>query len=214
MPAIDELRDAFEKVYAERLRARVQTVEEALALRADRAVDLLHETFRELGKRRQQDVAPVRRGVGEVGWEMAWGKNMAPDYLRLSSTDPKEMFRLELVLEVSEHSLRPGAKPELAVEEAANDLAKLLWARAPMKVLAFGAHRDSKPASSIDALEAGLSGVIAARDKDGDYLLVAFPNLEGSGTVAPAKAVVWTKLMVHGQAQPPRERRLEELLKP
>src|SRR5262245_29611259 len=98
--------------------------------------------------------------MGEVGWEGAWGRNLAPDYARLSATDPKELFELALVAEVADLGFRAGSPPERIVEEAALDLARLLWARAPRKVLVFGCHRGGEVAATLDALTNGLGGVI------------------------------------------------------
>ena len=66
MSAILELRDAFEKRLGERLRDAASTVEEVLAWSTGRVVEAIVETLRDLGKRRGHDVAPLRRGVGEI----------------------------------------------------------------------------------------------------------------------------------------------------
>lgn len=191
MGAIQELRDAFVK------ELRLDGSED---WRPDRWVAAVTEAFRRVGTGRGLEVAPLRRGVGELGWELVWGRNLVAPYARLGATNPRELFALELVLEVAEGTFRPGARPESAVEEAASDLAKLLWARAPLKVLVFGARRESEPASSLEALAAGLGSVIEARDRDSDYLLVGFPNLLGAGTVAPGQMELWTRCWERGRA--------------
>jgi hypothetical protein len=211
--AIAELRDAFEKRFAARLRDAAGTPEGALALRPDRWVDVFVDTFRELGKARGFEIAPIRRGVGDLGWELCWGRNLQVDYRRLSQTAPAELFKVELVLEIAEATLRAGVRPESAVEEAAADLARLLWARTPLKVLVFGARRDGDPANSIDALEAGLSAVIEARDRESDYLLIVLPNFQGAGTVVPDLAVLWTKVFERGKGQPARQAGFKDLLR-
>ena len=209
----EDLRDALEKKLGARLRDVATLPDEAVALRVDRWVEAFTGAFRELGKQGGFEVAPIRRGVGELGWELVWGKNLTPGYAQLGAAPPGQLFALELVLEISENTLRPGARPESAVEETCFDLARLLWARAPLKVLVFGAHAEKDPASSIDALEAGLTGVISGRDTDSDYLLVALPNLEGSRTVKGDAAVLWTKVVSRGNAKPARTVKLAALLK-
>ncbi len=211
--SIEDLRDALEKKLGARLRDIATLPDEVVSLRVDRWVEAFTGAFRELGKQGGFEVAPLRRGVGELGWELVWGKNLAPGYAQLGSTAPGQLFQLELVLEISENTLRPGTRPESSVEETCTDLARLLWARAAVKVLVFGAHAEKDPASSIQALEAGLTGVIEARDAESDYLLVALPNLEASRTVKGDDAVLWTKVFIRGKAKPPRTVKLAALLK-
>ncbi|MBI3725754.1 hypothetical protein HY251_17645, partial [bacterium] len=62
------------------------------------------------------------------------------------------------------------------------------------------------------ALEAGITGIIEARDRDADHLLVSLPNLEKRGHVAPARAVLWTKVFSRGKGEPARETPLATLL--
>jgi hypothetical protein len=211
--SIHELRDAFEKKLGAKLREHANDADEAVALRVDRWVDAITSAFRELGKQAGLEVAPIRRGVGELGWELVWGKNLSPSYEQLGATPPKELYRLELVLEVAENTLRPGVRAETAVEECCFDLSRLIWARAGAKVLVFGAHREKEPANSIDALEAGLTGVIKERDEEADCLLVALPNLEGARTAKGADAVLWTKIVSRGRAETARVTKLAELLR-
>ncbi len=208
-----ELRDALERKVAAKLRENANDPDEAVALRVDRWVDIFTGALRELAKARGLEFQPIRRGVGELGWELACGKNLSPPYAQLGATDMKELFRIDLLLEVAESSLRPGVRGESAVEEACFDLARMLWARAPEKVLVFGARREKEPANSLDALDAGLTSLIAARDKESDYLLVALPNQEGARTVKGADAVLWSKVVSRGQPQTARTVRLSELLK-
>jgi|SRR5581483_10429687 len=210
--AISELRDAFLKRLGERLREHAATAEEALALRVDRWVDATTSALRDLGKARGLEVAPIRRGVGELGWELVWGRNLSLGYGQLGATSMDELFRLELVAEIAENGLRPGLRGESAVEEACFDLARLIWARAPEKVLVFGARREREPANSIEALEAGLTSLIEARDREADYLLVAAPNLLGARTVAPEDGVIWTKTVSRGRAESARTTPLSALL--
>jgi hypothetical protein len=212
--SIEDLRDALEKKLGARLRDIATMPDEAVALRVDRWVEAFTGALRELGKQGGFEVAPIRRGVGELGWEMVWGKNLTPGYAQLGGTAPGQLFQLELVLEISENTLRPGVRPESAVEETCSDLARLLWARAAVKVLVFGARAENDPANSLSALEAGLTGVIEGRDTESDYLLVALPNLEGSRTVKGDAAVLWTKVVVKGKAKPARTVKLAALLKP
>src|SRR3954452_19825430 len=120
--SITELRDAFESKLGAKLREQAADADEAVLLRVDRWVDAITGALRELGKARGLEVAPIRRGVGELGWELAWGKNLAPGYAQLGSTSFKELFRLELVLEIAENTLRPGVRGESAVEDACFDL--------------------------------------------------------------------------------------------
>lgn len=207
-----ELAAAFEHAFAKKLLEAVSTPEEALALRPDRWVDATLGAFRELGREQGREVFPIRRGVADLGWELVWGRNLMVDYARLSRTNPAEVFALDLVVEVSEGSLRADASPERAVEEVANDLARLLWARAPLKALVFGARRESEPASSLGALTAGLSSLIEARDRDSDYLLVALPNLEASGKVSPERAVLSLQTISKGRPGTPREVSFGKLL--
>jgi hypothetical protein len=204
MATIAELRDALEEKVRTKLHDHANDADEAVVLRVDRWVDVFMGALRELAKARGLEVAPIRRGVGELGWELACGKNLSAGYAQLGSTPFGELFQLELILEVAENGLRPGSRPESAVEEACADLAKLIWARAAGKVLVFGARREKEPANAIDALEAGLTGLIQARDKESDYLLVALPNQEGARTVKGADAVLWTKIVSRGQPQPAR----------
>jgi hypothetical protein len=203
---------AFEKAFARKLLEAVSTPEEAVMMRPDRWVDVVLAALRDLGKERSLEVFPIRRGVADLGWELVWGRNLLVDYPRLSRTAPPELFALDLVAEVSEGSFRPGTKPERAVEEVANDLAKLLWARAPLKLLAFGARREAEPANALASLDAGLAGVIEARDKESDYLFVALPILEGAQKVDPAKATLWLRTFSRGRGETPREVALSKLL--
>ena len=145
---IHELRDALEKRVGAKLRENANDADEAVLLRVDRWVDIFTGSVRELAKVRGLEVAPIRRGVGELGWELACGKNLSPGYAALGSTDMKELFKIDLLLEVAENSLRPDVRGEGAVEEACFDLARMVWARAPEKVLVFGARRESQPANS------------------------------------------------------------------
>jgi hypothetical protein len=211
--SVTELRDAFERNLSSKLRDLAMSPDDVVSLRVDRWVDLVTSSFRELGKASGLEIAPIRRGVGELGWELVWGKNLMPGYEKLGSVAPADLFRLDLVLELSEGSLRPGVRPEGAVEEVCFDLARLLWSRARTKVLVFGAHRETELASSIDAFEAGLTGLIEARDKEADYLLVALPNLEGARTVSGDRATLWTKVVSGGKGQPARSSTLELLLR-
>src|SRR5271154_830981 len=126
--AIDDLREALEKKLGEKLRAVANSADEVVALRVDRWVDVFTGSLRELGRQGGFEVAPIRRGVGELGSELVWGTNLTLDYAKLGSTKPQELFQLELVLEIAEGTLRPGARAESAVEEACFDLARLLWA--------------------------------------------------------------------------------------
>ncbi|HZV01369.1 MAG TPA: hypothetical protein VFF73_31945 [Planctomycetota bacterium] len=210
MSGAQELRDALVEKIAIRIREQASSASEAVALRVDRWVEIATGALRELGKASGLEVAPIRRGVGDLGWELVWGRNLIPDYTRLGATKPEEIFRLELVAEIAEASIRPGVRPESAVEEVCFDLGRLMWARAPFKVLVFGARRESEPANSIEALEAGLASLIQARDQDSSYVLVALPNLEGSGTVAPEKAILWTKVFERGKGEPARTQKLFE----
>ena len=207
-----ELREALEKKLGAKLREHATDADEAVALRVDRWVDIFTSALRDLGKGRGLEVAPIRRGVGELGWELAWGKNLAPGYAQLGSTSMADLFRLDLVLEVAEGGLRPGVRGESAVEEACFDLARLVWARAPEKVLVFGARREREPQNALEALESGLTSLIQARDKEADYLLVALPNLEGAHTVRGSEALLWTKVVSRGQPQPARTVKLADLL--
>jgi hypothetical protein len=208
-----ELAQAFETSFAKNLAATRATLDEALAFVPGRWVDLVVATFRDLGRAQSLEVAPLRRGVGELGWELVWGRNLVVGAERLARTDPAELFELTLVLEASEGSLRAGSLPERAMEEVANDLAKLTWARAPLKVLVFGARRDADVPNALDGLASGISLVVAARDRDSDYLLVGFPNLEGARHVAPARASLWLETISRGQVEPAREVLLGELLR-
>lgn len=209
---VQELAQAFEKALARTLAANATTPAEAVALRPDRWVDAAVGALRDLGREHGLEVYPIRRGVADLGWEIAWGRNLLVDYAGLSRTNPAELFALDLVAEVSEGSLRSDSIPERAVEEVANDLAKLVWARAPLKVLFFGARREAEPANALPALHAGLGGVIDARDRDSDYLLVALPNLEASRFVAPEKATLVLQTVSRGKASPARETALAKLL--
>ena len=211
--SIAELRAALEERVAAKLRDQANDADEAVALRVDRWVDIFTGALHELGKARGLEVAPIRRGVGELGWELAWGKNLSPGYAQLGSADFKELFRLELVCEIAENTLRPGTRGESAVEDACFDLARLIWARAPEKVLVFGARREQEPANAIEALEGGITSLIRARDAESDYLLVALPNQEGARSVKGADAVLWTKVVSRGQPQAARTVRLADLLR-
>lgn len=210
---IVELRDALETKVRVKLREQANDADEAVALRVDRWVDIFTGALRELGKARGLEVAPIRRGVGDLGWELVWGKNLTPGYAQLGQVPFPELYKLELVCEIAENTLRAGLRAENAVEDACFELAKLLWARAPEKVLVFGARRESEPANALDALDAGLTSVIAARDAESDYLLVALPNLEGARLAKGADATLWTKIVSKGQPQAPRATRLADLLK-
>ncbi len=212
MPAIHELRDDFETSFAARLKRLASTPQEALALRSSAWVELIVESLREVGKARGLEVAPIRRGVGDIGWELAWGKNLSCDYGALSRNDPGDLFRLELALEVAEGSLLSTTKPERAIEEAAGDLAKLLWTRAPLKVLAFGARREGDAANALEAVSGGLGAVIAKRDSESDYLLVGLPNFTGNATVAPEQAQLWTRVVVRGKGEAPVAKTFAALL--
>jgi hypothetical protein len=206
-----ELREAFLKKIGEKLREHASDADTAVALRVDRWIDVFTGALRDLGKARGCEVAPIRRGVGELGWELCWGRSLQPGYAQLGSTNPKDLFRLELVAEISEASLRAGTRGESAVEEISFDLARLVWARCPLKVLVFGARRESEPANSIEALEAGLAGVVRARDEEAEYLLVALPNLEGARTTSGSEALLWTKVVSRGKPEPAKTTRLSEL---
>ena len=63
MAAIVELRDAFEKRFATRLRDAAVSPEDAVSLRPDRWVDLFNDTFRELGKARGARIHSNRRSI-------------------------------------------------------------------------------------------------------------------------------------------------------
>lgn len=211
MGTIDDLRGAFETAFARRLAREAGGPENLPKLRSGEIVDAAWEALHEEGRARALEVAPVRRGLGEVAWELVWGRNLQPNYTRLSSSDPKELFQLELVAEVSELGFRAEAVPESVVEEAALDLAKLVWARAPLKALVFGAHRAKEPASSLDALFAGLTSVIAARDRESDYLLAALPNLGPRKLLPGNEWTIVTRVVRKGSVEPPQEKALASL---
>src|SRR5437016_1015933 len=141
---LDEILDSVARCLAR----AAGSVVELESLRSDAIAEAAFDALRSLGREKKHEVAPLRRGVGDVGFEVAWGRGLQPDYAALSSTDPKDLFVLDLAAEVSELGFRPGATPERIVEDAALDLQKLVWARAATKVLVFGAHRASEPASS------------------------------------------------------------------
>lgn len=211
--SMTELRDALEKKLGAMLREQAADADEAVALRVDRWVDIFTGALRDMAKASGLEVAPIRRGVGELGWELACGQNLSPGYAQLGAADMKQLFQLDLVLEIAEGSLRPSSRPESGVEEACFDLAKLIWARAPRKVLVFGARREREPANSLEALEGGLTSLVQARDGEADYLLVALPNLEGARTVKGADAVLWTKVVSRGRAETARTTKLADLLR-
>lgn len=198
---LDQILDGI----ARRLARAARSVDDLASLRSDAIAEAAFETLRTLG-REKHEVAPLRRGVGDVGFEVAWGRGLQPDYRGLVTTNPKELFVLDLAAEVSELGFRPGATPERIVEDVMLDLAKLIWARATTKVLVFGAHRASAPASSLDELWVGFGAILGARDRDSDWLLVALPNLgEGPHMVAgPDWKVVGRAFK--GELGPVRER--------
>jgi hypothetical protein len=205
---IDEIRDPLVQKLCDGLVRAAGTVEDLVRLRSPTIVNVTTDALREVGLSRGVDVAPIRRGVGEILWELAWGKNLEADYARLSASDPKDLFRLDLVAEVSELGFRPAVAGERIVEEAANDLARLLWARVSTKVLVFGAERAKEPAASLDAITEGLASVIRARDPESDWLLVAFPNLAGLEFVPGLEWTVVSRVCRKGALDAPRERKV------
>jgi hypothetical protein len=170
---LDEILDGIGR----RLADAAGSLDDLDALRSDVIAGAAFETLRVLGREKKHEVAPLRRGVGDVGFEIAWGKGLQPDYRGLVTTDPKELFVLDLVAEVCELGFRPGATPERIVEDVMIDMAKLIWARAGTKVLVFGAHRATASASSLDELWTGIGAILGARDPQSRWLLVALPNL-------------------------------------
>jgi hypothetical protein len=199
----DDIQETLVNALGRNLRAAAADPKDLPSLPPTRVVDACVDAVMSLGKSRGFEVLPLRRNVGEL---ITWGKNLSPDYRRLSATDPKDLFKLELVAEVSALGFRPEAPPERIVEEAALDLSKLVYSRAPVKALVFGTHRAKEPASSLDAMTTGLAQVIAARDRDGLYVLVAFPNLGPSGFEPGERWTIVSRAVRRGTLEPARER--------
>jgi hypothetical protein len=201
---LDEVLDGI----GSRLANAARSLDDLAAIRSDVIVDAAFDALRALGREKRHEVAPLRRALGDVGFEIAWGRGLQPDYRGLVTSDPKDLFVLELAAEVSELGFLPGATPERIVEDVMLDLAKLIWARATTKALVFGAHRATGPASSLDELWTGFGAILGARDRESRWLLVALPNLGERSRALPGAEWKIVGRACDGTLGPVRERPL------